>query len=197
MSDIFTKIKQDPHYSSKNSSAWFQQRIRQLISGSTQLTSAQMVKEQKALLTTQLLPGRMYAFAYDPKHKDTLPYYDRFPLILPFSKAHNSFTGLNLHYLSPALRIVLLNKLQAFAKLNRKGDAEYLRFSWSMIGAASKYREVAPCVKMYLNSHVQTKFIEIPPADWMLASQLPMSNFAKAKPVDVWKESNRMIRGKR
>ena len=27
--------------------------------------------------------GKMYFFIYDPKHKDTLPMYDRFPLVFP------------------------------------------------------------------------------------------------------------------
>ena len=29
--------------------------------------------------------GNMYMFIYDPKHKETLPYYDRFPLIFPIN----------------------------------------------------------------------------------------------------------------
>ena len=27
--------------------------------------------------------GKMYFYFYDPKTKDTLPYYDRFPLVIP------------------------------------------------------------------------------------------------------------------
>ena len=35
-------------------------------------------------LTSKIEPGNMYMFMYDPKLKETLPYYDTFPLCLPF-----------------------------------------------------------------------------------------------------------------
>jgi hypothetical protein len=34
------------------------------------------------IIPTEMIVGEMYMFIYDAKHKDTLPYYDRFPLIL-------------------------------------------------------------------------------------------------------------------
>ena len=45
--------------------------------------------------------GQMFLFAYDAKHKDTLPYYDRYPLIFPFKKVNDGFLGINMHYLPP------------------------------------------------------------------------------------------------
>ena len=35
--------------------------------------------------------GSMYNFQYDPKTKQTLPYYDRFPLCIPVQKAKGGF----------------------------------------------------------------------------------------------------------
>ena len=43
----------------------------------------------------QLMPGYMDAFYYDPKHKATLPYYDKFPLIFPLSVGKDFFIGIN------------------------------------------------------------------------------------------------------
>ncbi len=40
--------------------------------------------------------GVMNLFGYDPKHKATLPYYDRFPLILPLDPAKGGFIWLKL-----------------------------------------------------------------------------------------------------
>ena len=44
---------------------------------------------QKALLSStdnkfakRILPGKVYFYSYDPKLKQVLPYYDRFPLII-------------------------------------------------------------------------------------------------------------------
>ena len=53
--------------------------------------------------------GNMYMFFYDPKYKETLPYYDGFPLIIMLGPAKGGFMGLNLHYLPPAVRARLLD----------------------------------------------------------------------------------------
>ena len=55
--------------------------------------------------------GKMYFYFYDPKTKDSLPYYDRFPLVLPIERYQDGFLGLNLHYIHPKQRIILLDKL--------------------------------------------------------------------------------------
>ncbi len=65
-------------------------------------------------LVTKVMPGRLYMYAYDPKMKKELPYYDRFPLVFPFSKTQDGFIGLNMHYLPYPLRVGLLDKLIGF-----------------------------------------------------------------------------------
>ena len=60
------------------------------------------------IIPTEMIVGEMYMFMYDAKHKDTLPYYDRFPLIFMLERYNNGFLGLNLHYLHPRLRVGLL-----------------------------------------------------------------------------------------
>lgn len=54
--------------------------------------------------------GRMNFFLYDAKYKDKLPYWDRFPLVLPLEETNNGFIGLNFHYLSIPMRLKLLNR---------------------------------------------------------------------------------------
>jgi hypothetical protein len=54
---------------------------------------------QGPLLTNRIITGEMYLFAYDPKTKEDLPYYDRFPLVFPFRKVKGGFYGINMHYL--------------------------------------------------------------------------------------------------
>jgi hypothetical protein len=39
----------------------------------------------KATLRGDSVYGSMYFFRYDPKHKSTLPYYDKFPCIFPIN----------------------------------------------------------------------------------------------------------------
>ena len=56
----------------------------------------------RSLWTKRIVPGRMYFFEYDALHKDTLPIWDRYPLIFPWDswKGNNGvtyFIGINLH----------------------------------------------------------------------------------------------------
>ena len=37
-----------------------------------------LMRDKELISRGRLLPGRMFMYFYDPKHKDTLPYYDRF-----------------------------------------------------------------------------------------------------------------------
>ena len=57
------------------------------------------------------LIGRMFFYFYDPKTKDTLSYYDKFPLTIPIELYRDGFLGLNLHYIHPKHRIILLDKI--------------------------------------------------------------------------------------
>ena len=66
--------------------------------------------------------GKMFFFWYDPKHKKTLPVYDRFPLVFPIERYTDGFLGLNLHYLSWGERSVLLNKLMEYKTSNNPVD---------------------------------------------------------------------------
>lgn len=55
--------------------------------------------------------GKMYFFQYDPKLKNKLPYYDRYPLIFCVRPLKDGFHGLNLHYLSYKYRLIFYRNL--------------------------------------------------------------------------------------
>jgi len=52
-----------------------------------------MMNDKQNIKTTldQKSIGKMYTFFYDPKHKQTLPYYDLFPLIFLVDFKDNGF----------------------------------------------------------------------------------------------------------
>lgn len=140
--------------------------------------------------------GALFNFFYDPKHKETLPYYDTFPLVIPFAKAKGGFLGLNFHYLRPESRLVLLQKLYEFQDREDFTKAKKLLFSWSDLKSDSKYRASRPLVKHYLFAHIRSKFIRIHPKDWGFAVMLPTEQFEKKPKTFVWKESSRIINAK-
>jgi hypothetical protein len=49
--------------------------------------------------------------------------------------------------------------------------------------------QAKPCIKRYLFSHVQSRFLEITADEWDIAVMLPVESFAKAKKNKVWSES--------
>ena len=66
-------------------------------------------------------------FFYDPKIKRKLPYYDRFPLVLPIETYSNGFLGINFHYLSIPMRIRLLDRIMKFSNNDKFDDTTFIR----------------------------------------------------------------------
>lgn len=137
--------------------------------------------------------GKMYFFYYDPKTKDTLPYYDRFPLVLPIEQYNDGFLGLNLHYIHPKQRIILLDKLSEYANNEKFDGTTKLRLSYDLLAKASKITEVKPCIKRYLFNHVESRFLEITADEWDIAALLPMESFVGASTGKVYADSRKKI----
>lgn len=131
-------------------------------------------------------PGQMYMYRYDPKYKDTLPYYDRFPLIFPFRVKSDRFWGINLHYLPLPLRAKLMDSLHDITNNNRYDDSTKLKISYQILNSSSKMRYFKPCVKQYLFTHTRSKFMYIRPEEWDISIFLPLENFAKKTKSQVW-----------
>lgn len=137
--------------------------------------------------------GSMYMFTYDAKHKDTLPYWDKFPLVFPFSKVPGGFMGLNLHYLPLQYRAKLMDALYNIANNRSYNETTKLNLSYDVLNKASQFRYFKPTVKHYLTDHMMSRFLYIYPAEWDMALFLPLERFQKASKQQVWKDSNRII----
>jgi len=137
--------------------------------------------------------GKMFMFFYDPKHKETLPYYDTFPLIFVVDVKSDGFTGINLHYLPPVLRARLMDALYTTINNNKYNETTKLNLSYQILSAASKYRYFKPCFKRYLADHVHSDYLNIQPRNWDAALMLPTQRFQKATADKVWRESREMV----
>ncbi|CAB4168152.1 DNA end protector protein [uncultured Caudovirales phage] len=190
--NIFDKNQYDLGSAGTKSTAWFNQQV--LLMGRENITPKRLMRAGAAnevQMTTNILPGNMYMFFYDAKHKDTLPYWDRFPLLLPFDKTATGFMGLNLHYLPYMLRVQLLNKLLQFKNNSKMDETTKLRYSWATISGSSKFAAAKPCVKQYLNSHVRSPFRKVNSQDWATAMLLPVEQFVGKNKLTVWADSKR------
>lgn len=183
---IFDKIRPSINGAEK-SAQWYQAQIKKLGS----INSSKLM-QTRSLLNTTVLPGTMVMFLYDAKMKDKLPYWDAFPLVLPFRKVSGGFYGLNLHYLPYMARFKLLGLLSEYANNDKMDEDTRIVASWRILNGSSKLRMIKPCVKHYLYSQVQSKFLTIPYPDWLTASQLPVERFEGADRNTVWRDSRKM-----
>jgi len=174
----------------KDSQKWFRKKVQELaIPNRTAL-----LKDDALERTGRNIRGNMYMYFYDPKHKETLPYYDRFPLTIMIDPAPGGFYGLNLHYLNYNVRAAFLDELMALGPTKAKENSRITKLRYSVISGVKKYKEFKPCFKHYLGKHVVSQFSRVPMTDWEIAIFLPVEQFKKKSKTSIWNESLKIAR---
>ena len=196
MSNIFLRLELQAFLAgitprTKESREWFRKKIKNLRS----INREALMKEDPLKQTGQEIVGGMYMFFYDPKHKDTLPYYDTFPLVIVVGPAEGGFYGLNLHYLPPILRAKMLDALMDITSNTKFNDSTRFKMSYELLVKSSKLKYFQPCFKHYLNDQVKSKFAMVPAPEWEIATFLPTAQFKKANSKKVYFDSQKMIGG--
>lgn len=153
------------------------------------------MKEDPVVIKNKTAIGSMFMFFYDPKHKDTLPYYDSFPLVIVIGPAEGGFYGLNLHYLPPMLRAKFLDALLGITNNNKYDESTKFRITYDLLQRAGKMKYFKPCLKHYLYDHVRSRFSKVLAPEWEVATFLPTASWAKAKQSKVYADSRKMING--
>ena len=166
---------------------WFREKVKQA-SASTRMravTPAQLLKRQEE---GSAALGKMLFYKYDPKFSKKLPYWDMYPLVFPFEKAKGGFYGLNLHYIPPRERAVLMDELNSY-ETNKKYDATTrLKLSYDLLKG---FGRAIPCVKRYLGTNVRSNTVRIDADEWEIAIFLPVERFQKEKARVVWNDSKK------
>jgi len=151
--------------------------------------------------------GGLYLFIYKAKWRDKLPYWDRYPLIFLISNnamikgkpSNDHFLGLNLHYLYPRQRALLMDAIND--RLMRNGFDEthqnydpnlYSRITYEVLKGAASHRQFKPAIKMYRKDHVVSpNLIKIPGFEWENVIFLDIARFEKKSEAFVHAESAR------
>lgn len=170
---------------------WFRDKAQ----GLGKVSESKILRDSTERLKNRTAIGRMYFFMYDAKHKDTLPYYDQFPLIFPIDRTPTGFTGLNFHYLPLPLRAQLMDALYDITNNDRYDETTKLKMSYGVLKGAQKFKLFKPTFKMYLTSQVRSRFVQIEPAEWDIALFLQSEQFIGASKTKVWADSKKIIRG--
>ena len=168
---------------------WFMDKMKK-----TKSINRRALLKDEALRQTQrrFIPGRMYMYFYDPKHRKTLPYYDNFPLVIAVEPAPGGFYGLNLHYLPLKLRARLFDALLETTNNSKYDDTTKFKINYSKLKSISKLKYFKPCFKHYLTSHVETPVVMVEATEWEVALFMPTHQFRKASAGKVWAESRKI-----
>lgn len=178
---------------SASSRTWYRNQAQNLTSRN--INSNRLINSMQSQVVDRIQIGDMYLFGYDPKLKSTLPYYDKFPLIFPFSSAAGGFLGINMHYLPLHMRARLMDSLYLLASNKDYNETTKIELSYKILSSSSKYSHFKPCVKHYLNNQIKTRFVKIAPTQWDIALFLPLQRFEKASASKVYDYSQKIIKG--
>lgn len=163
-SSIRDKIKNEGAAVNNKSAKWFADTLSKNIRGHK---------------VTKPQPGKLYAYMYDAKHKDTLPYWDKFPLIIYLGLGKQGSTtlmyGLNLHYIPPKARQQFLEELlKQYASTPTITNSTKLKIDWSKVKG---FKGADKMIKAYLPQNIKGQLVEIKPADWANVVMLPLQQF--------------------
>ena len=194
MSNLFQKLELEAFRAGINprtqqSRDWFRKKAQQM----RRVNRNQLMQEEEIILRNRFGVGNMYMFFYDPKTKDTLPYYDAFPLVIPVEPAEKGFYGINLHYLPPVLRAKFLDSLLDITSNKSYDEKTKFRLSYQLLKGSQKFRHFKPCFKRYLTAHVRSRFALVPAPEWEIATFLPTADWRKASGTQVYRDSRAMI----
>ena len=166
------------------STAWFRDKIAEF--GTPKAMN--LIRDGKQ--SSRPFFGNLNMFFYDPKFKNTLPYYDRFPLVLPIERYSKGFLGINLHYLPIPLRIRLLDELMDYSTDTNFDSKTKINANYSKL---KNVKLLKPTLKRYLAGKVKSRFRRVDADEFTVATLLPVQRFSKSSAAKVWNDSRSMI----
>jgi hypothetical protein len=204
MSNLFQKLELEAFRKgitprTAESMNWFRKKASQLgvVNRNEIMNAEEVVRRNRGMPQ----PGDMIMYFYDPKHKRTLPYYDKFPCTVVVGPAKNTigyengFHGLNLHYLPPILRAKLFDALLENLNNKKYDETTRIQANYELLKSSQANKYFRPCFKHYLIPHIRSRFAIIQPPEWEIAVFLPTAQWEKASQSQVWKDSRRMMNG--
>lgn len=117
--------------------------------------------------------GHMYFFRYDAKTKETMDYWDEYPLIIPFGVKGNLMYALNLHYIPPRIRAGVIDMFR-----QKDGTLVPLESTIKILADDPIFK---PAIHSYYPNLIVSDIQLIEPDDWENIIFLPLANFRSDK----------------
>lgn len=174
---------------SRKSIDWFRKEIKNLISAGAGTINQKTASQFGTFVNIPEI-GAMLTYVYDPKTAEDLEYYDIAPLILCFNITPTGFYGINLHYLHPEVRALVISKLLQ-GQTGRLDRQSKIKLSWEILQAAIKDKYISHSVKQYLYSQVRSRVSKIDGEYWKMAVNLPFEKFRGSSKSQVWRDAEK------
>ena len=192
MSNLFATVEQEAFRAginprTKESRAWFRKKVQRM-----RVNRRALMKENEIQMKSTAIAGSMAMYFYDAKHRETLPYWDSFPLTIIVGPAKDGFYGMNLHYLPIPLRAKFLDGLMGITSDKRYDQNTKFNVTYAYLQRAAKMKYFKPCFKHYLTSQVEGNFAIVPAPEWEIAVFLPTAQWNGNK-NQVYKDSRNKI----
>lgn len=171
---------------------WFEEKLTSMTFNRNQIISQTPEFKRRSKIDANIpMIGTMHMFRYDPLSKQTIKYYDRYPLVILVGETIDGFTALNLHYMPPMLRIRFLDFL--YQRTLGSGKAERFNTFWERINRGSTKKFLAPMIKSYRNDRIRGRIAQVFPNEWEIAAFLPFERFFKKSKDIVWRDSTKRV----
>lgn len=177
---------------SRGAMKWYIGRINSVSGGSTIAADPKFASPVRSDHKPTI--GSMFQYVYIAKHKDKLPYWDAFPLVIPIEFYDDGFLGINLHYLPIQMRAKMLDKLMSYEKTIKtggNGTRRYMELSYGLLKSLKDIPAFQHCLKRYLFTHVKSKVIRINSSYWETVAFLPTQQFQKQSESVVWADAKK------
>ena len=109
-------------------------------------------------ITDDVMVGDFFIFEYDPKYRQFLKHWDKYPLVLVMNIYDNGFLGANLHYTTQKQRMIIAKKF-----LNRN------------VSIPSKL------LHRYIFNRADNMFFKVPEKELVEFAALPIEEFRDSK----------------
>jgi hypothetical protein len=109
-------------------------------------------------VTDDVMVGDFFIFEYDPKYRQFLRHWDKYPLVLVMNIYDNGFLGANLHYTTQKQRMIIAKKF-----LNRN------------VSIPSKL------LHRYIFNRADNMFFKVPEKELVEFAALPIEEFRDSK----------------
>jgi hypothetical protein len=161
------------NYTQDELTKWINNKAMDLTSGVVQ---KRLLHSKRAAGTVTI--GNLYFFKYDPKTKETLNIYDKYPMAFPIKMYGDGFLGVNMHYLPVGERRQFVKKVNEYKQTSDLSRIDVGAELFTELEQTKRIYKVMPiAVKRYLYSHLRSRFINILPEEYEKAVQLKIDEW--------------------